>query len=311
MDVIKIEPDINPLLIQSSDKEEKKPLSKEGNLLDLHVTRIKEECVDESYDHNPGIKFEEIILPNSFLVVKCEDEEDVFDLDRVEEEQKLEVSSEKDEVLTERIVDIIEKRVPQALAGMDREEDKLTQCGSNRSNCSNISDFSCNSFKSNICNETFLTPQSLKLYSHRHATKRSYKCDVCGKCFSKLSDIKRHVLIHTGEMPFHCKVCGKSFKRLFDLNRHIRIHTGERPFKCEVCGKCFSESSVIKRHTRIHTGEKPFKCEVCGRCFSQSGALNTHARIHTGKRPFICEKCGKCFSASAFLYRHASIHAPE
>ncbi|XP_069672881.1 uncharacterized protein [Periplaneta americana] len=66
MDVIKKEPDINPLQIQPSDIEDKKPLSEEGNLLNLQVTRIKEECVDESYDHTSEIKFEEIILPDNF-----------------------------------------------------------------------------------------------------------------------------------------------------------------------------------------------------------------------------------------------------
>ncbi|KAJ4425841.1 hypothetical protein ANN_27467 [Periplaneta americana] len=45
----------------------------EENLLDLHVTRIKEECADESCeDHNPEIKFEEIKFPNNFAMVKCE-----------------------------------------------------------------------------------------------------------------------------------------------------------------------------------------------------------------------------------------------
>ncbi|KAJ4425934.1 hypothetical protein ANN_27560 [Periplaneta americana] len=72
MDVIKIEPDINPLPMQSSDTEEMKPLSEEGKSLDLHATRIKEERVAESYDHTSEIKFEEILLPNNFPVVKCE-----------------------------------------------------------------------------------------------------------------------------------------------------------------------------------------------------------------------------------------------
>ncbi|KAJ4425935.1 hypothetical protein ANN_27561 [Periplaneta americana] len=41
-------------------------------LLDLNVTGMKEECVDDSYDHTSEIKFEEILLPNNFPVVKCE-----------------------------------------------------------------------------------------------------------------------------------------------------------------------------------------------------------------------------------------------
>ncbi|XP_069697207.1 uncharacterized protein [Periplaneta americana] len=102
MDVIKMELDINPLAMHSSDTEEKKPLSEEGKLLDLHVTRIKEECVDESYDQNPEIKFEEIILPNNFPMVKCEVEEDLCDFDTVKDELKLEVAAEENQILPDR-----------------------------------------------------------------------------------------------------------------------------------------------------------------------------------------------------------------
>ncbi|KAJ4425945.1 hypothetical protein ANN_27571 [Periplaneta americana] len=102
MDLIKMEPDINPLPMQLSDTEEKKPLSEqEGNLLDLPVTRIKEECVDDSYNNNPEIKFEEIILPNNFPVMKCEPEEETFVMSPIKEESMLEVTTEESEVLTE------------------------------------------------------------------------------------------------------------------------------------------------------------------------------------------------------------------
>ncbi|KAJ4442361.1 hypothetical protein ANN_03947 [Periplaneta americana] len=72
-------------------------------------------------------------------------QEDFFDVDRVQREQKVEVSSEKDEVLTESIVNHGEKRMIQERTGIDCEEDNLTQCGRNRPNCSNISDVSRNS----------------------------------------------------------------------------------------------------------------------------------------------------------------------
>ncbi|XP_069670063.1 uncharacterized protein [Periplaneta americana] len=101
MDVIKMEPDINPLPLESNDTEEKKSLSEEGNLLDLPVTRIKEDCVDDSYIHTE-IKFEENILPITFPVVKCEAEEVSFVVSTLKEESLLEVSTEESGVLTER-----------------------------------------------------------------------------------------------------------------------------------------------------------------------------------------------------------------
>ncbi|KAJ4425663.1 hypothetical protein ANN_27859 [Periplaneta americana] len=66
---------------------------KEGNLLNLQVTRIKEECVDESYDHTSEIKYEEIILPDNFP------EGELCDLDTVKDELKEEVTTEENEIL--------------------------------------------------------------------------------------------------------------------------------------------------------------------------------------------------------------------
>ncbi|XP_069670060.1 THAP domain-containing protein 5-like isoform X3 [Periplaneta americana] len=116
MDLIKMEPDINPLPMQLSDTEEKKPLSEEGNLLDLPVTRIKEECVDDSYNHNPEIKFEEIILPNNFPVMKCEPEEETFVMSPIKEESMLEVTTEESEVLTERTGCLFNLYLPMSLS---------------------------------------------------------------------------------------------------------------------------------------------------------------------------------------------------
>ncbi|KAJ4425674.1 hypothetical protein ANN_27870 [Periplaneta americana] len=73
MAAIKMEPEVDPLAVQPFDdtiKEEEKPAPDEGNLLDLHVTRIKEEYMDDSYNHTSEIKSE----PNNFPVVKCEAE---------------------------------------------------------------------------------------------------------------------------------------------------------------------------------------------------------------------------------------------
>ncbi|XP_069673426.1 52 kDa repressor of the inhibitor of the protein kinase-like isoform X2 [Periplaneta americana] len=87
VDDIKTEPMVDPLAIQPCDDavKEENPSGDEGNLLDLHVTRIKEECIDESNDHTSEMKFEEIILPNNFPVVKCEAETHLIDGDLLED----------------------------------------------------------------------------------------------------------------------------------------------------------------------------------------------------------------------------------
>ncbi|XP_069671071.1 uncharacterized protein [Periplaneta americana] len=105
MDVIKMEPGSDPLGIQTSgiaDIEEKKPLSEEGNLLDLDVTKIKTECIDHRYDVKSEMTYEEAAVPIDFPIVKNEAEEEFCELDQVKEEINLEVTAEENEVLTER-----------------------------------------------------------------------------------------------------------------------------------------------------------------------------------------------------------------
>ncbi|XP_069669497.1 uncharacterized protein [Periplaneta americana] len=88
MDMIKVECEIDPLAIEDSnhtDVEEQKPLSEEGNVLDLQVTGIKTECVDHSYDVKTEKTVDETAVLIDFPVVKSEVEEgNVLDLHRTE-----------------------------------------------------------------------------------------------------------------------------------------------------------------------------------------------------------------------------------
>ncbi|KAJ4425377.1 hypothetical protein ANN_27992 [Periplaneta americana] len=113
----------------------------EGDLSHLDVTGMKIECMDQSYDIKSEIKVEDTTpVPISYPVVKTEVDEDFLDVARVQQEQTVTLPSEEDEVLTESFVDHDEKRVIRERIGIDREEDNLTECGSNRADCSNISD---------------------------------------------------------------------------------------------------------------------------------------------------------------------------
>ncbi|XP_069669849.1 THAP domain-containing protein 3-like isoform X4 [Periplaneta americana] len=106
MDVIKKEPEVDPLAIQWSDEtdtDEKKPLSEQVNLLDLHVAGIKTECVDHSYDLKSDFRVEGTPVPTNFVTTKCKAEEELCDLDTVKEELKLELKAEDSEILTDRL----------------------------------------------------------------------------------------------------------------------------------------------------------------------------------------------------------------
>ncbi|XP_069671648.1 zinc finger protein 664-like isoform X1 [Periplaneta americana] len=314
MDVIKKEAEVDPLAIQwndNTDSAEKKPLSEEGNLLDLHVAGIKKECVDRSYDLTSGFSVEESAVPTNFVATKCKAEEELCDLNAVKEEVKLDVMAEGNEILTNSFVDNVEKTVSSEYDGMTREEDTLTQCGSYKLDSLIGSDVSHSSIKGDLSTEGFVTSQSQKHNLRTHTLRKSFKCDICGKCFTRWSVLKRHALLHTGQTPFNCDVCGKCFTTSWNYNVHARIHTGERPYKCDDCGRCFNESGVLIKHARIHTDERPFKCDVCGKSFRTSGNLKIHAGMHTVERPFKCEACGKCFLQSSDLKRHALVHTGE
>ncbi|XP_069670936.1 uncharacterized protein PF3D7_1120000-like isoform X5 [Periplaneta americana] len=104
MDVIKMEPECDPLAVQASgiaDVEAKKPSSEEGNSLHLHVAEIKTECMDDRYEVKSEMPFEENAVAFDLPIVKSEAEEEFCELDQVKEEVKLEVTAEENEILAE------------------------------------------------------------------------------------------------------------------------------------------------------------------------------------------------------------------
>ncbi|XP_069671857.1 zinc finger protein 813-like isoform X4 [Periplaneta americana] len=330
MDVIKMEPAVDPLDLQIHDSiyemEENEPLSEERNFLDHHVTGTKEEYEDQTSDLLSEIKFEGDPVPISFPMIKREPEEEESDLDTVNEEPSVELTAEDNEVLTERIAATNEGTVSTEFDSLALEEDE-TVCEIPKNSSSlgkpvrTREDEKQSELElSEIC---FSTTEKLNKHLPIDVGKKRFKCDVCGKCYTQAGSLIVHKRGHTNYKPFICNVCGKDFTTFACLKRHERVHTGEKPFKCKTCGKCFSEWSNLTRHNRLHTAvkcnvygkrhlksdklkahaplhsaEKPFNCEICGKCYSRSYVLKNHERIHTGEKPFNCADCGKEFIAS-------------
>ncbi|XP_069670037.1 zinc finger protein 239-like [Periplaneta americana] len=312
MNVIKMEPEAGSLGLQSHDNiyntEDNMALSEDRNLLDLQAMRIK---MDHNYCLTSEIKIEVSPVLIIFPTVKCDVEENSFDLDRIQQNQTLVLSLKEDEMLTESIPGNVEKSVPSGCHGISREEDKLAQHRTYRLDGSVGSDMSHSSFKCDVCNKVFLKSQFLKRHFRTHRFKNAFKCDVCGKCLSQSGYLKAHARLHTGELPFQCHICGKSFRESGYLKRHERIHTGERPFKCNVCRKSFTECGGLIRHSRTHTDDRPFMCDRCGKCFSQYGHLTQHSVVHTSEKPFKCNVCGKRFPHAGHLRIHTRVHTGE
>ncbi|XP_069669767.1 uncharacterized protein [Periplaneta americana] len=103
-DLMKMEPDSDPLAIETSDNadtEEGKLLSEEGNLLDFHFTAIKTECMDHRYEVKSEMTYEEAAVSVDFPIVKSEAEEEQSDLDAVNEEPRVEGAAEDNQIFTE------------------------------------------------------------------------------------------------------------------------------------------------------------------------------------------------------------------
>ncbi|XP_069670957.1 uncharacterized protein [Periplaneta americana] len=105
MDVIKTEPEFVSLGVRpcdDADLEEGNPSSAEENLPVPHISQIKLESQDPSCPLTAEVKIEETPVPFTFPVVKCESEEDTFGFVAAKEENKLEVTTEEYENLTDR-----------------------------------------------------------------------------------------------------------------------------------------------------------------------------------------------------------------
>ncbi|XP_069671060.1 zinc finger protein 235-like isoform X2 [Periplaneta americana] len=288
----------------------------EENLLDLHVTEIKTECMDHEYEVKSEMTFEETALSVDFSIVKNEAEEEFCDLDRVKQEVKLEVTAEENEVLTASVavshnsgVATFSENIPQEeymhTDGKKYDCDVCGMCFPDFTGLKNhgllhtgIKPFSCD-----VCRRSFSRPAHLKRHSRVHTSKK-FSCDVCRKGFSRPAHLKSHSRVHKGGKSFSCDLCGKGFSSSDSLNMHLLVHEGEKPFNCDVCRKCFSTSTQLQRHSLMHTGEKPFSCDVCGRCFSVIYNLRRHSRLHTDEKTDNCHVCGRHFSYEASLKFH-------
>ncbi|XP_069696995.1 uncharacterized protein [Periplaneta americana] len=101
MDVIKTESEFDPLAAQSSEDADTKwlsPSDDEGNLLKPCVPLTTVESVDPECPSSCKVEVEQNTFP-----VKCEFEEETYDVITVKEEDTAEVNIEVCDILTERI----------------------------------------------------------------------------------------------------------------------------------------------------------------------------------------------------------------
>ncbi|KAJ4440991.1 hypothetical protein ANN_10840 [Periplaneta americana] len=168
MDVIKMEPEVDPLAIatfDNYDSEGKNLSSEEVNLLNLQSTQIKSEHEDHSYDITSGIKYEETPVAVNLPMVKPEAEEkNLFDLHMIH--IKMECTDQTCDLTSDIKVEetpfIVKSEAEAGSCDMDTLEEELMM--------------------------------------------KPFKCDVCGKNFSNHSYLNTHSRQHKGYKPYKCGI---------------------------------------------------------------------------------------------------------
>ncbi|XP_069705786.1 zinc finger protein-like isoform X6 [Periplaneta americana] len=338
MDVIKTEPEIDPLAQQNEDRieEEGKSQSVVGKFFEVNVKEIKLEHPDPSYNHLPDKICEENEDGSAFPVMKFEIKDESCDLDIVKEEPMLDMTIKDDGSKWSMDQDLSGKESDTCEdSGIIKKTKQIHQYPQLEDKAPVRRDFKCE-----LCGKAYTASYILKKHVRTHSGQKPFKCDICGKRFRQLYNLRQHIATHSDIKTFKCNICKKTFRRSGYQKLHMLIHSGEKLFECNICGKKFATNTNLKRHTRVHneevvhkcdvcsknfwskktlqdhfmlthTEEKPFKCDVCGIGFKLRCKLIEHVRSHTGEKPFKCNVCGKAFRQPSWLKEHARIHTGD
>ncbi|XP_069671122.1 oocyte zinc finger protein XlCOF6-like isoform X2 [Periplaneta americana] len=332
MDEIKMEPEIDPLSIETSDNtdlEEKKPFLEEGKSFDLHLNRIKEECLDQSSDFNSEINFEDIAMPNNVSVVKCETEEgnlqdmglnaEAIDHSCLTSEIKVEEvavpyffevkcepqekSHDLDTVKDDLTLDVmpLEDTVITDRSPIDRDKSVSSvsidiPCEDRPTGCQGQDSFVSSG---RIAGESFIECRD---YETVFVSQNSLKSQP-----SSYSSFRSETLRNSNK----CDICGKMLAISTALKYQLQLDLSENALKCDTCEISFPESTKSREHTRFLKNEKPFTCDVCEKNCSDSKALKRHMLKHTGEKSFKCSVCEKFFLTSGQLKMHVRKHTGE
>ena len=95
----------------------------------------------------------------------------------------------------------------------------------------------------------------------------SFKCDICSETFNKSHDLRSHKQTQYREQ-IPCQLCDKTFKNNKNAKKHMKtIHEDKELFDCEYCHKQFKDKYNLKHHTQnsclVKFGRSTLICSIC------------------------------------------------
>ncbi|XP_034245276.1 zinc finger protein 2 homolog [Thrips palmi] len=186
------------------------------------------------------------------------------------------------------------------------------------------------------CNESFKSPQYLKIHmedNHPDLSKPTYHCKICTKPYRQLKRLQNHLKIH--EALGDIKLDDENKKTSNDSDsdsQNQRLHEGDndnsqseagesaggkkkkyrKVYDCEYCDQIFHSYTKYTLHELTHTGEKKYNCSDCSRSFTHKHSLIGHIREqHTGEVNFTCDVCGRGFVHRSTFNIHKKTHSTE
>ncbi|XP_069670958.1 zinc finger and BTB domain-containing protein 49-like [Periplaneta americana] len=273
MDVIKMQPQADPLSTSRNDRTNKK------KRLSLDID-LKVESKDPKFGSVKEEKCEEIAVAFPLPALKCEPEEQTWYASGVKEEPVSEEASDCPKWFIQQHCDedvkIEEHDAWEHTSNVEPtqslEDQKQQDCAPR----DDPADLKCE-----ICGITFTLPLSLEVHRNTHLTEALLKCKICNKIIAHGYNMRAHELTHSVEKQFKCRFCDKRFAVGKYVQKHELFHKDERPFKCDICLKRFKLLGNVKVHMLTHSEQNRFKCHVCGKKFKDSKTFNDHILIHT------------------------------
>ncbi|XP_069680781.1 zinc finger protein ZFP2-like isoform X2 [Periplaneta americana] len=341
MDVIKMEPNVDPLGTYTSDHTdigEKKSVSlEEGTVLNPPVTGIKVEYLDPSYDLISEVKLEppeSIMLP----VRKCEAEIFIFFtlltivMDVIKQEP-LETSDDTDQrwPLTEEgnMLNVAEIKFEYVDSSYDVSSEvkhelsagsiaDLVKCEFKEGNSLNLqgaeikTEFIEPSF--DLTSDTKLEETSVFLVGKCEDEEESIRGTVKEEIYLQETAEEDEVLPQRIEIPQKEATCNSNSRQ----KGHVTIAQNDmngvpsdKALDRQVAIEMSTRNQNLKQQSCNRKRDRTKECNTCGKVFRRREGLKVHLRSHTGEKPYKCDICDDVFAQSSSLKKHLRRHTGE